>query len=115
MYDNLTENGDAALQTVDARLFTDRQTHRQTHRHNRFYDSCPSLMGNYNNGIQVTTAVGIGRVCPYLHARHVRHRKGQHKKIQTLQMFDFIVSFERTQEEKKNTFYLKSLPQTVPE
>ena len=31
----MTENGDAALQTVDARLFTDRQTdthtHRQTH------------------------------------------------------------------------------------
>ena len=28
----MTENGDAALQTVDARLFTDRHTHTQTDR-----------------------------------------------------------------------------------
>ena len=42
-----TEDEEAAFKTVGAGPRTDRQTHRQTHRHDRFYDSCPSLMGNY--------------------------------------------------------------------
>ena len=51
----LTENEDPTLKTVGPSVFTDRhtdtqthtQTHTQTDRHDRFYDSCPSLMGNY--------------------------------------------------------------------
>ena len=66
MDDSLFKNGDAALKTVDARMLTDTQTHTQTHRqtdtqtdrHDRFYDSCPSLMGNYNNinGVSISHA-----------------------------------------------------------
>ena len=57
----LNENEDAASKTVDARVLTDTQTdrhiHTQTDRHDRFYDSCPSLMGNYNN----TNEISISR------------------------------------------------------
>ena len=56
-YNILTRKKDATLQTVDARLLTDRQKHTHTDRHtdrhtdthtdrhDRFYDSCPSPDG----------------------------------------------------------------------
>ena len=59
----LTENEDPTLKTVGPSVFTDRQTDiytdRQTEdthtdRHDQFYDSCPSKMGNYNNTNEVS-------------------------------------------------------------
>ena len=63
----LNENEDAASKTVDARVLTDTQTdrhiHTQTDRHDRFYDSCPSLMGNYNKTMKKVVGLGFEPTC----------------------------------------------------
>ena len=57
MVDMQAENEIPASKIVDGRVPTDKQTdthtdtqtHTQTYRQNQKHDSCPSLMGNYNN------------------------------------------------------------------
>ena len=67
----LTENEDAVSKTVDGRVLTDRQTHTHTDtqidRHDQFYDSCPSKMGNYNNTTEGIRSVNSSPPVPMFH------------------------------------------------